>query len=88
MRTGSLAVPTHPGSPAREVGSGNGHLWSRLAAGGRGSGEDRELWVVSHQLYQNGLFCPASEGTPPGPYTGQMGFLGYYEIQQALHNET
>jgi len=37
---------------------------------------------------ENGLFCPTADGTPPGPYTGQMGFMGYYEVLQAINNDT
>lgn len=44
-------------------------------------------WQLADES-QDGLFCPAAGGTPKGPYTGQMGFLGYYEIMQAMHNET
>jgi len=37
---------------------------------------------------ENGLFCLTAGNSPRGPYTGQLGFLGYYEILQALNNDT
>jgi len=37
---------------------------------------------------ENGLFCLTAANSPKGPYTGQLGFLGYYEILQALNNDT
>ena len=45
--------------------------------------------LTTHQdETENGLYCPAVSGTPPGPYTGQEGFLEYYEIMQAINNDT
>ena len=43
---------------------------------------------LKRQFLQNGLFCLTSGNSPKGPYTGQFGFLGYYEIMQALNNDT
>merc|ERR1712002_59800 len=57
---------------------------NKLVVGMATFGHGWELEIAE----QNGLFCPAKGGTPPGPYTGQMGFIGYYEIQQAMNNDT
>ena len=37
---------------------------------------------------QNGLYCPATGGVPKGPYTRQKGIWGFYEILQAINNDT
>jgi chitinase len=37
---------------------------------------------------QKGLYCPAHAGIPKGPYTGQDGFWGFQEVQQAFNNDT
>ena len=44
-------------------------------------------WVLEEEEL-TGLYCPAVAGTPKGPYTGQEGFWSYYEILQALNNDT
>ena len=44
--------------------------------------------TLNLHVFQNGLFCLTAANSPKGPYTGQLGFLGYYEIQQALNNDT
>jgi len=44
-------------------------------------------WVLAEEEL-TGLYCPAVSGTPKGPYTGQEGFWSYYEILQALNNDT
>ena len=36
----------------------------------------------------DGLYCPANEGIPAGPYTRQKAFWGYQEILQAQNNDT
>jgi len=36
----------------------------------------------------NGLYCPAYDGIPAGPYTQQDGIWGYLEILQAMNNDT
>ena len=45
-------------------------------------------FVLPEGSDQNGLYCPAVSGNPPGPYTRQEGFWEYYEIMQAFNNET
>jgi len=35
-----------------------------------------------------GLYCPAVSGNPAGPYSRQEGFLEFYEIMQALTNDS
>jgi len=35
----------------------------------------------------NGLYCPAKDGIPKGPYTRQIGIWGFQEIQQAFHGD-
>lgn len=37
---------------------------------------------------ETGLYCPAIAPSPPGPYSGQPGFLNYYEILQMFHNDS
>lgn len=37
---------------------------------------------------ENGLYCPAKDGIPAGPYTQQDGIWGYLEILQAFNNDT
>ena len=37
---------------------------------------------------ETGLYCPSVGGTPAGPYTQQSGFLEFFEIMQALNNDT
>ena len=44
-------------------------------------------WILERDDV-NGLYCPTVNGTPPAPYTQQVGFLEYYEIMQAFNNET
>ncbi len=46
----------------------------------------RGFHLVSNE--ENGLYCPADDGIPAGPYTLQKGFLGYLEIMQAQFNDT
>jgi len=61
-------------------------------------GAPREKLVMGLPLYgrgfqlnkteEHGLYCPAKDGIPAGPYTLQVGIWGFQEIQQALHNDT
>jgi len=44
-------------------------------------------WVLQDEDI-NGLYCPTTSGSPPGPYTQQEGFFEYYEIMQAFNNDT
>lgn len=37
---------------------------------------------------ETGIYCPAKDGIPAGPYTQQDGIWGYLEILQAFENET
>jgi len=37
---------------------------------------------------ETGLYCPAKDGIPAGPYTQQDGIWGYLEILQAFNNDT
>ena len=37
---------------------------------------------------EDGLYCPANDGIPDGPYTRQLGIWGYQEILQAQNNDT
>jgi len=37
---------------------------------------------------ETGIYCPAKDGIPAGPYTQQDGIWGYLEILQAFNNET
>jgi len=37
---------------------------------------------------ENGLYCPADDGNPMGPYTRQKGHYGYLEVLQLLENDT
>lgn len=36
----------------------------------------------------NGVYCPANDGFPWGPYTATKGFYSYFEILEAKVNET
>jgi len=45
-------------------------------------------FVLPEGTEENGLYCPAVSGNPPGPYTRQEGFWEYYEILQAFNNDT
>merc|ERR1711970_207392 len=45
-------------------------------------------FVLPEGSDETGLFCPAVSGNPKGPYTGTVGFWGYYEILQAFNNDT
>jgi len=45
-------------------------------------------FVLPEGSEETGLFCPAVSGNPKGPYTGTVGFWGYYEILQAFNNDT
>jgi len=38
--------------------------------------------------HYEGLYCPAEDGIPKGPYTRQKGIWGYQEILQAQNNDT
>ena len=40
------------------------------------------------QPEENGLYCPADDGIPKGPYTRQKAIWSYQEILQAQNNET
>ena len=40
------------------------------------------------QPEDNGLYCPADDGIPKGPYTRQKAIWSYQEILQAQNNET
>jgi len=37
---------------------------------------------------ETGVYCPAKDGIPAGPYTQQDGIWGYLEILQAFNNDT
>jgi len=37
---------------------------------------------------ETGIYCPAKDGIPAGPYTQQDGIWGYLEILQAFNNDT
>ena len=45
-------------------------------------------FVLYDEEKYDGLYCPAIEGLPKGPYTRQFGIWGYQEIQQAFNNDT
>ena len=78
-----------PGSSRWKADCWNAHLWTWLGAHGREWGDllkpNKLIWKI---FPQNGLFCLTAGNSPRGPYTGQLGFLGYYEILQALNNDT
>ena len=44
-------------------------------------------FTVDDATNGNGLYCPASDGIPKGPYTRQIGIWGFQEIQQAFHGD-
>ncbi len=50
-----------------------------------GSSFRLEMW---QEVDMDGLYCPADDGVPEGPYTRQIGIWGYQEIMQAQNNET
>lgn len=61
-------------------------------------GAPKEKIVMGMPLYgrgfqlnnteENGIYCPAKAGIPPGPYTLQEGIWGFQEILQAFNNAT
>jgi len=44
----------------------------------------RGFQVVDPEI--NGLYCPADDGNPMGPYTRQLGNYGYLEVLQLFNN--
>ena len=80
-----------PGSPGWEADRWYAHIWAWLGAHGWKWGVKLTFKMkktMNLSFLQNGLFCLTAANSPKGPYTGQLGFLGYYEILQALNNDT
>ena len=83
-----LQYPSVQGAPAEKLTVGMptfGHGWELM--------DESEVIYWNRTIWwkifpQNGLFCLTAGNSPRGPYTGQLGFLGYYEILQALNNDT
>ena len=89
-RVASSLISFCPGSSRWKADCWNAYLWTWLGAHGREWGDllkpnNLKQWKI---FPQNGLFCLTAGNSPRGPYTGQLGFLGYYEILQALNNDT
>ena len=80
------------GAPAEKLTVGMptfGHGWELMDENEVSSQDNIKIvFLIKRQFLQNGLFCLTAGNSPKGPYTGQFGFLGYYEIMQALNNDT